>query len=133
MTAVVDASAVVAALTDNEQVGDWARTELERGGLAAPHLMPVETANLLRHGVLRGRLPPDSASLAHDDLLRLSVSLFPYEPLARRIWELRDNLTAYDAWYVALAEALDIPLVTLDRRMAGAAGAKCEFRMPPSL
>ena len=107
MTAVVDASAVVAALTDDGQVGDWARNELDRSDLAAPHLMPVETANLLRRGVLRGRLSVDFATLAHEDLIRLRVTLFPYEPHGRRIWELRNNLTTYDAWYVALAESLD--------------------------
>ena len=130
MTAVADSSAVVAALSDDGPLGDWARAELDREDIAAPHLMPVETANTLRRGVLRGRLSPDSATLAHDQLIHMAVLLFPYEPHARRIWELRDNLTTYDAWYVALAELLDAPLVTLDRRIAGATGPRCEFRLP---
>lgn len=62
---------------------------------------------------------------------RLRVELFPYEPHAVRVWELRDNLTAYDAWYVAVAEALDAPMITLDRRVARAAGPLCSFPLPP--
>ena len=73
----------------------------------------------------------DSAVLAHDDLVQLPVELFPYELHARRVWELRENLTAYDAWYVALAESLDAPLVTLDHRLARATGPRCQFRLPP--
>ena len=131
MTVVVDASAVVAALVDAGSDGRWARSELAREGLAAPHLMPVEAANILRRAVLAGDLSADTAALAHDDLVHLRVDLFPYEPHAQRVWQLRDNLTAYDAWYVALAEDLGIPLVTLDQRLARANGPRCEFRLPP--
>lgn len=131
MTVVVDASAVVAALVDAGSDGRWAESELAREGLAAPHLMPVEAANILRRAVLAGDLSADIAALAHDDLVHLRVDLFPYEPHAQRVWQLRDNLTAYDAWYVALAEDLGIPLVTLDQRLARANGPRCEFRLPP--
>ena len=131
MTVVVDASAVVAALVDAGSDGRWAESELAREGLAAPHLMPVEAANILRRAVLAGDLSADIAALAHDDLIHLRVDLFPYEPHAQRVWQLRDNLTAYDAWYVALAEDLGIPLVTLDQRLARANGPRCEFRLPP--
>ncbi len=88
-------------------------------------------ANILRRAVLAGDLSADVAALAHDDLVRLRVELFPYEPHAQRVWKLRDNLTACDAWYVALAEVLGVPIVTLDRRVAGAAGPQCGFRLPP--
>ena len=64
-------------------------------------------------------------------LLELGVSLFPYAPLAQRIWELRGNVTAYDAWYVALAEALDCELATVDRRLSRAPGCRCPFLTPP--
>jgi predicted nucleic acid-binding protein len=132
MTSVVDASAVVAALVDAGPEGEWAAAELERDSLAAPHLMPVEAANILRRAALSGELSPDVAALAHVDLVRFRVDLFPYEPSAQRVWELRSNLTTYDAWYVALAEALSAPLITLDRRLAGASGPRCEVRLPPA-
>ncbi len=131
MTVVVDASAVVAALVDDGSDGQWAESELVREALAAPHLMPVEAANILRRAVLAGDLSSDTAALAHEDLVQLRVELFPYEPHAQRVWQLRDNLTAYDGWYVALAEALGVPLVTLDQRISRAPGPRCEFRMPP--
>ena len=132
MTVVVDASAVAAALVDQDAGGSWAERELVGDDLAAPHLMPVEVGNILRRAVLSRHLSPDTATLAHGDLLRLRVQLFPYEPSAERVWQLRGDLSAYDAWYVALAEALDAPLVTLDRRMARARGPRCAFRLPPT-
>lgn len=130
MTRVVDASAVAAALGIGAGHGAWARSNLADDDLAAPHMMPAEVANILRRAVLAGDMSPDSASLAHGELLDMRVELFPYEAQARRVWELRDNLTTYDAWYVALAESLEAPLVTLDRRMAGALGPRCEFLVP---
>jgi predicted nucleic acid-binding protein len=132
VTVVVDASAVVAALVDNGSDGQWAGSELVRESLAAPHLMPVEAANILRRAVRAGDVSSDSAGQAHDDLVHLRVDLFPYEPLALRVWQLRDNLTAYDAWYVALAEALGAALVTLDERLSRAPGPQCAFRLPPT-
>ena len=131
MTVVVDASVIVAALVDSGSDGEWAESMLAREDLVAPHLMPVEVTNTLRRAVRSGDLSVDVAALAHGDLVRLRVDLFPYEPHAERVWTLRDNLTAYDAWYVALAEVLDLPLVTLDRRVARAPGPQCEFRLPP--
>lgn len=130
MTLVVDASAVAAALGIGVGHGEWARSTLADDDLAAPHLMPAEVANILRRAVLVGDISADSASLAHRDLLDMRVELFPYEGQALRVWELRDNLTTYDAWYVALAESLEAQLVTLDRRMAGATGPRCEFVVP---
>lgn len=131
MTIVVDASVVVAALVDNGPVGRWAEAVLATDALAAPHLMPVEAANILRRAVASERIPADTAGLAHADLTRLRVALFDYEPYAPRVWELRQNVTSYDAWYVAMAESLDVPLATLDGRLARATGPQCEFRQPP--
>ena len=70
--------------------------------------------------------------MAHADLLDLRVELFPYAPFASRVWELRDNVTSYDAWYVALAESLGSSLVTLDQKLAQATGPRCDFETPPN-
>lgn len=131
MTLVVDASFVVAILTDNGADGTWARSVLT-GDLAAPHLMPAEVASVLRRAVLLGDFTPDTASGAHRELLELRVVLYDYADLAGRIWELRNNVGVYDAWYVALAEALDADLATLDVRLARAPGARCSFLTPPA-
>ena len=130
MTLVVDASLVVAALVDSGPDGTWAEGILTSGPLAAPHLMPVEAANILRRASLAGEISEDTASLAHADLVRLPVELFPYGALAGRAWELRGNLTLYDAWYVALAEALEARLATLDERLTRATGPSCGFETP---
>ena len=130
MTLVVDASATVAALVDAGPDGHWARAALGRAGLVAPHLMPVEAANILRRAVLGGDLTSDTGAMAHADLIDLRIELFPYEPFADRVWQLRDNLSSYDAWYVALAEELDADLVTLDARIARAPGLRCAVRLP---
>jgi predicted nucleic acid-binding protein len=92
--------------------------------------MPAEVANILRRSVLSGKLTADAATLAHEDLLRLPVELFGYQPFGRRVWELRATVTAYDAWYVALSEALDLPFATLDSRLATASGPTCTFLQP---
>lgn len=130
MTVVVDASVVAAALVDGGSDGTWAEGVLASGPLAAPHLMLIETANVLRRLELTGLVPGPAARLAHDDLLALRVALYPYEPLALRAWTLRTNLTIDDASYVALAEALSAPLATLDRKLARASGPRCRFLTP---
>lgn len=130
MTVVVDASTVVAALVDTGPVGTWAETTLVSGPVAVPHLMPAEVANILGRSVLAGDISADIASLAHADLVSLRLELYPYVPFASRVWELRANVTAYDAWYVALAERLDARLARLDARLSRASGPTCEFAMP---
>jgi predicted nucleic acid-binding protein len=129
MTVVIDASALVAALVDSGHEGRWAEGLLT-SDLAAPHLLPVEVANVLRRAARAGEITDDVASLAHADLLDLRVELVSYEMVAARTWELRPNLTAYDAWYVAVAELLDAPLATLDQRLASSPGPTCRFRTP---
>ena len=119
---VVDASAAVALLVDAGPDGRWAERVLAREQVAAPHLMPVEVANILRRAAARGEISADAAALAHADLVALPVELFPYEPFASRVWDLRGNLTAYDAWYIALAEALGAKVATLDGASAAPPG-----------
>jgi predicted nucleic acid-binding protein len=130
MSVVVDASVVVAALVDQGRDGRWAESLLKEQ-LVAPDLMPVEVANILRKAARSGALSQDSAALAHGDLLALPVEYFPYEIVGPRVWELRGSVTAYDAFYVAVAELISAPLATLDRKLAQAPGPRCKFRMPP--
>jgi len=75
-------------------------------------------------------LPQSQAAGALSDLLRLDLTLVPFEPFALRVWELRGTVSSYDAWYVAAAEALRLPLATLDRRLSRASGPTCRFRCP---
>jgi len=128
---VVDASVVTAVLVDSGPQGVWARDQLASGeAVFAPHHMPAEVTSALRRLAKSGLLPAHDAEVARRELLSLDAELYPFEPLADRVWQLRDNLTTYDAWYVALAEAHDVPLATLDRRLAEAPGPECEFRTP---
>ena len=130
MNAVVDASAVVAALVDSSPHGEWAEAAVAANALAAPELVLAESTDILRRMERADILSRIEANGAQADLLGMEVELFPFAPFARRVWELRSNLTSYDAWYVALAEALDCPLLTLDRRLSRAPGPKCAFILP---
>ncbi len=130
MNAVVDASAVVAALVDSGPHGEWAESVVAANALAAPELVLAEATNILRRMERANIVSRIEANGAQADLLGMAIELFPFAPFARRVWELRSNLTSYDAWYVALAEALDYPLVTLDGKLARAPGPKCTFMVP---
>lgn len=130
MITVPDASTLVAALVDAGPEGRWARSILARGTLAGPELLLAEATNVLRRLEQAGQIPEFQAAVAQRDAMRLNVETFPYAPFAARVWELRRNLTAYDGWYVALAEALDCPLATLDRRLARSSGPACEIIVP---
>lgn len=100
-----------------------------RETLHAPHLLDVEVAQVLRRYALSGEIDGSRGRAALDDLAGLPLTRYPHEPLMSRVWALRGNLTAYDAVYVALAEALDAPLLTRDQRLAGAPahGARVEL------
>jgi predicted nucleic acid-binding protein len=129
---VVDSSVVVAALVDSGPGGAWAEHAIERETLYAPELLGAEVTNILRRLERANRITTPEATAARDDLVELEVELFPFDPFSDRIWELRHTVTSYDAWYVAVAEALGFPLVTLDERLARAAGSKCNFSTPGS-
>lgn len=125
---VVDSSVLVAALVDGEDSGRWARGLL--GGqtaLVAPHSLPAEVASVLRRLVAAGMISADNATLALGELGDLDIELYGFLPRADRVWALRENITAYDAWYVAVAEELDAPLATLDARLVSAPGPRCAF------
>lgn len=124
---VIDSSALVALLVDAGSAGEWVSSTVTGATLAAPALVLFETSNILRRHQLAGVLDATQASLAHQDLLALPMDLWPYMPLAERVWELRRNVTSYDGSYVALAELLEAPLVTLDARLANAPGPRCEI------
>lgn len=130
MTLVLDASVAVSAFVDSGPTGEWAQQLIESQPLAAPAHMLVEAANILRRAAMAGDLPDALATQAQADLLDLRADFYPYPPLAERIWELRHNVTPYDGWYVALAEALGAGLATLDLKLAAAAGPRCRFVIP---
>ena len=127
---VLDASALVAVLTDSSAAGSSAAEVLDGRELAAPELLPFETANVLRRLELAGQLSDETVALAHTDLLDLPVQLWPYVALAAGAWRLRGSMSMYDAAYVALASRLDAPLVTLDQRLARAASVTCQVFVP---
>lgn len=131
MSAVVDASLLVAATSDAGPDGVWAEDVVHSGSLVAPHLALVEATNILRRLELAGKLGRMEAGAAARDLLLLELELVPFSPFVARAWELRTNVTSYDAWNVAVAEELDLPLATLDRRLAAASGPRCRFLLPP--
>ncbi len=130
MSAVVDASVLVAAVADAGTEGRWAEEVLAHGGIVAPHLVLVEATNILRRLERSRELTRIEAGAAQRDLIHLDIDLLPFEPFAERVWELRRNVTSYDAWYVAIAEAFALPLATLDRRLAHAPGPSCRFLVP---
>ena len=126
---VVDASVLVVALADDGPDGDLARTHLRGQDLAAPELVDLEVASVLRKQILVGALDLRRAQLALSDLADLPMQRARHLPLLPRCWELRPNVTVYDAAYVALAEALHATLLTADARVARASGPRCPIEL----
>jgi len=122
---VVDASIVVTALADDGPDGDRVRGRLRGERLLAPHLIDVEVVSAWRRLAAAGDLDERRVGLAMDDLDSLRLDRVPHRPLMVRCWELRQNLTVYDATYVALAEAMQVPLLTADAKLAAAPGLRC--------
>jgi predicted nucleic acid-binding protein len=126
---VVDASVLVTALADDGGDGDLARSRLIGEQLAAPELIDLEVMSGLRRLTAAGRLPARRTSLALADLMDLAIRRAPHLPLLRRCWELRASLTVYDAAYIALAEAMEVVLLTADERLARASGPRCTIEV----
>lgn len=129
---VVDASVLANALGDDEEDGHRSRTELGVAGeFTAPDLIDVETVAVLRKRWLAGTISDERFETAIIDLQRLDFERAPTLRLIRRAFELRANVTAHDATYVALAEALGCELLTADQRLAGSTGPRCGIRVLP--
>jgi predicted nucleic acid-binding protein len=122
---VVDASVLASALGDDGDDGDRARQRLSGETLAAPELIDLEVSSVLRRLVLSGRMPLRRAQFAMSDLVVLPLRRVSHRALLARCWSLRENLTVYDASYVALAEQLASILVTADARLSRAPGLRC--------
>jgi len=118
-------------LLDAGPDGRWVVDTLSGAVLLAPSLVMFETSNIIRRFEMAGLVGTDQAAQAHADLLDLAIELWPYELLAARVWELRRNLSSYDASYVAVAEMSGAPLVTLDRRISRAPNLQCTVTVPP--
>ena len=127
---VCDASAIVALLLDAGPGGQWVAEAISGAQLAAPSLLPFECSNIIRRHELAGLVSADQAAQAHADLLALPVEHWPYELVGLRVWQLRTNLSSYDASYIAVAELAQAPLVTLDRRIGGAPNLRCAVMTP---
>ncbi len=124
---VVDASVVAPALADDDADGDRARERLQGERLVAPELLDLEVVAVVRKALLAGVLDERRAAMALADLADLDLERVSHRPLLVRIWELRPNITAYDAAYVALAETIEATLVTADRRLSQATGPRCRI------
>jgi predicted nucleic acid-binding protein len=121
---------LVAALIDSGPHGAWAEKTLARGSLYAPQLARVEATNIFRRLERAKLITTPEANAAQDDLMQLDMELVSFEPFADRVWELRHDVTSYDAWYVALAEALKLSLATLDEPLSKSKRVTCEFLTP---
>lgn len=126
---VVDSSAVVNALAADTPDQELVARLSDDGDLHAPHLLDVELLHALRGLVRGGELSADRAADARADFEQLTITRYGHEALAARIWELRENLTAYDAAFVVLAEALEVPLLTCDRRLTTAPGHGADLEL----
>lgn len=126
---VVDASVLAPALADDGSDGDLVRARLRGERLVAPELVDLEVVSTFRRAARAGRLDERRSGQALDDLAALPLRRVPHLGLLVRVWELRDNLSAYDAAYVALAEMLDCPLLTADGGIGKASGVRCSVEV----
>jgi predicted nucleic acid-binding protein len=130
---VIDASVLANAIADDQADGDAARDAIrQHGGASAPDPVDVETVAVLRKRWLAGTLPGRRFASSVRDLEELAIERYPTRQMMWRAYGLRENITPYGAAYVALAEALDCPLVTADARLARAPGIRCEVELVES-
>jgi predicted nucleic acid-binding protein len=122
---VVDASVIAPALADDDADGERARSRLKGERLTAPEVLDLEVVSVIRKAFLSGTLNRRRAGLALADLGDLALERVSHRRMLARIWELHQNLTPYDAAYVALAETIDATLVTADRRLSLTPGPRC--------
>jgi len=127
---VVDASAVIeVVLRTRAAAAVEHRVHNIRETLHAPHLIDIEVAHVIRRATANGEIAADRGRAALEDLADFPMRRYPHVSLLPRIWELRHNLTAYDAVYVALAEAFDAPLITRDGRLAASSGHRARIEL----
>lgn len=126
---VVDASVLAPVVADGGDDGRRFRQRLQGEDVVGPDLLRIEVTSVLRRHADVGQLTTEEADHAMDDLLAFPIRVFPSHPLLGRVWELRHDLTAYDSCYVAVAEAIDRPLLTAHRRLARAPGLRCEVEV----
>jgi len=128
---VFDASALISILASTGPSSSWAEEQFSARDVVAPQIVLVEVVNVLRRHVLSGRISEPAGRAAISNLLDMKIELYPFAGFASRIWQLKSQVSSYDAWYVALAEELDVDLVTLDRRLSRAHSLKCRVLVPP--
>lgn len=129
---IVDASSLYDVITEGPHA-TWVRDRLvDSDDLAAPELIDAEIVGLLRRDVAAGVLDPSRGEIALAELFDWPGERIAHRSLSARVWELRDNVRTWDAYYVALAEAFECPLLTLDHRLTRASGPQCTFWSPHS-
>lgn len=126
---VIDASVLVITLIDNSELGNNIRKEISESDLYAPELIDLEIASVLRKLIRLKNIPVERADQAIKDLRRIKLNRVPHIELIPRCWELRYNITPYDAAYISLAEILDCELYTSDKKLAKAPGKKCAVKL----
>lgn len=126
---VVDTSAILDAIAAREPAPGLTARLSEDGDLHAPHLIDIELLHALRGMMMRDEITAERAQDARADFADTSLLRYPHEPLSDRIWELRHNLSAYDAAFVALAETLEVPLITCDGRLASSSAHNAQIEL----